>query len=748
VEGLPVHDLTDQALAEAAWLRRLARGLVRSDAEADDVAQETWLAALRGGWAPAQGAPPRGWLARVARRVRGRRQRSELRRRDHEALAAEPVRIGGARVTEQRGPADPSDPHTRLGLDEVSARLELARVLAEELARLPEPYRSTLYRRYYEGESAEAIAARDALNAGTVRWRLARGRELLRAALVQRDGRAWSSWAVALAPLATAPPAAMTTIGAITTGAVMTLKGTCIGAALGVLAAGASWALRPADDTTAPAAVAPDESATRTARAVAPALGGSDAPTSPATREVASIENEAALDPLFGIVCHGRIVDEQGVAVAGARLALESSDGALTNVTSDDAGGWSTFGLAPGPYQLDVHAEGYLTRSGTVDVPAARAWRHDVVLIAGAAIPVRFEDPSGAVLATSGAESPTQYLVVGASRAEPGARLLTVGHGLYVNEAAHYRSRASSKPPAGLGERYDGVLQLTAPTPLWVAAAYRDVVLETRRIDGREQELVFVVDPTRFDELAGTVRVRLVDRDTGAALTDGAALSHPTGGTQVRPTLDGETLVFTSVPPGALQLYRYARSYERFQHTVDVVPGGVTDLGILRIGRAHPLEVRVVDELGAPRAIRISAVRPELCAGPGDLDLGIDADTNEDGVTWVTWLAPGETLVRAGGHGGLARVALQVDTSRETSVALVVPSGSEVVVRGQQAARGRVYVLNDAAGQVLYGGNSVPTRCFLAPGAYALVRLDDERETARQAFTVGGVRTVVQIGEE
>src|SRR5690606_14640916 len=112
--------------SETLWLRRLARGLVRRDAEADDVAQETWLAASRAGWTPAQGVPPRGWLALVARRVRGKRQRAETRRRDHEASAAEPERLRDAHRAGERRPSASGDTQARLAADEISARLELA----------------------------------------------------------------------------------------------------------------------------------------------------------------------------------------------------------------------------------------------------------------------------------------------------------------------------------------------------------------------------------------------------------------------------------------------------------------------------------------------------------------------------------------------------------------------------------------------------------------------------------------------
>ena len=50
-------------LAHAAWLRRLARSLVGDGAAADDLVQETWVAALRR--PPAEDRPVRPWLRRV-----------------------------------------------------------------------------------------------------------------------------------------------------------------------------------------------------------------------------------------------------------------------------------------------------------------------------------------------------------------------------------------------------------------------------------------------------------------------------------------------------------------------------------------------------------------------------------------------------------------------------------------------------------------------------------------------------------
>ena len=66
-----------QLTAEMAWLRRLARALLRSD-EAADLAHDTWLAARD--HVPHDGRPLRPWLSRVARNLAITKARARQRR--------------------------------------------------------------------------------------------------------------------------------------------------------------------------------------------------------------------------------------------------------------------------------------------------------------------------------------------------------------------------------------------------------------------------------------------------------------------------------------------------------------------------------------------------------------------------------------------------------------------------------------------------------------------------------------------
>ncbi|MFQ5748253.1 MAG: RNA polymerase sigma factor [Planctomycetota bacterium] len=77
---------TDRLQAQAAWMRRLVRPLVRDDPAADDVIQDTWLAALR--HPPVQAGRLRPWLRKVAVRRAWEVGRSERRRSQREGRAS------------------------------------------------------------------------------------------------------------------------------------------------------------------------------------------------------------------------------------------------------------------------------------------------------------------------------------------------------------------------------------------------------------------------------------------------------------------------------------------------------------------------------------------------------------------------------------------------------------------------------------------------------------------------------------
>jgi RNA polymerase sigma-70 factor (ECF subfamily) len=169
-------------LQHAGWTRQLARGLVGSDLAADDVLQDTWLAALR--HPPDPGRPLRPWLGTVIRNKVFNRSRERARRRAREARADE---SGGSESAES-----------------LLGRLEIHKILVDVVSELGEPYRQTILLAYFEELSSAEIGERSNVPASTIRGRLKTALELLREALdVRLGGR--SAWLLAVTDLSHLP---------------------------------------------------------------------------------------------------------------------------------------------------------------------------------------------------------------------------------------------------------------------------------------------------------------------------------------------------------------------------------------------------------------------------------------------------------------------------------------------------------------------------------------------------------------
>ncbi len=76
----------EQLLAEIGWVQRLARGLVRDSASADDLAQDALVRSLdERAHAPRSPGALRAWLATIVRRIAIDRGRTETSRAARES---------------------------------------------------------------------------------------------------------------------------------------------------------------------------------------------------------------------------------------------------------------------------------------------------------------------------------------------------------------------------------------------------------------------------------------------------------------------------------------------------------------------------------------------------------------------------------------------------------------------------------------------------------------------------------------
>lgn len=291
--------LDDDWRGHAAALRRLARALCGDEHEADDLVQEAWM---RSGRLP-DGANRRSWLRTILRNL----VRDQARGRDRRAAGE---------FSAARAEALPSG-------GEIVERLEVAERVAREVARLPEPYRTAIHLRYFEGLAPDEIARRAVLPVETVRTRLRRGLELLRERMDKASDGGRNAWLSALAPIALrTDPAVTLTAGtslAAVGGAVMSAKALLSVAAAAAVVFVVYLAWPTAEDASRPspppvqAAASELESPPKIAEAPAP-VPAIETDRSEATqpRETAA----AVPEPDVGTIeMHGTVVvvDEQGV---------------------------------------------------------------------------------------------------------------------------------------------------------------------------------------------------------------------------------------------------------------------------------------------------------------------------------------------------------------------------------------------------------------------------------------------------
>ncbi len=333
-----------QALLEhAGYVRGLAGRLARDAHEADDLAQETWLAFLLARWSEIR--YPRRFLAGVLRKRFRLLRRSSERRRIREEGAGH-ARIEG--IT-------PS-------VIEALEKAELARELVGLVLELEEPFRSAILLRFGEELPPRAIAARLGVPVKTVESRIQRGLARLRARWERRHGKDGTTWLSALsllsrwpgpAPTAVATGAAPATASLFSLGVLLVntkLVLACLAVAGG---GGLLWLL----NTRSPASDRPSlgsESRPSTVVEGAPAPSKHLAPPNaePESRQAlapgppASVESvqETPLAPSPTRTLHGRVLDPEARPLGGIEVVCDG--GAAGRVTATSA--------ADGSFELAV----------------------------------------------------------------------------------------------------------------------------------------------------------------------------------------------------------------------------------------------------------------------------------------------------------------------------------------------------------------------------------------------------------
>src|SRR5919206_721816 len=160
-------------------LFRLARSLMRSDEEAEDVLQEAYLRAYARLRDLASGEALAAWLARIVANEALGRLRAAAR-----VVSLEEFRAKAG--TEDEDGADGGPASDEPGPERLAASAELRRLLEAAVDALPEEFRSVFVLREVEELSTAETAAWLAIRPETVKTRLHRARRLLQESLGQR----------------------------------------------------------------------------------------------------------------------------------------------------------------------------------------------------------------------------------------------------------------------------------------------------------------------------------------------------------------------------------------------------------------------------------------------------------------------------------------------------------------------------------------------------------------------------------
>jgi RNA polymerase sigma-70 factor, ECF subfamily len=172
----------DTALYEAVMRRynqriyRIARSILRNDAEAEDVMQEAYVRAYQHLADFAGEAKFSTWLTKIAINESLGRLRRRARTSGSNSSSDVNLHIMETVMTGERDPE--SQAYDR----------ELKLVLEDSIEALPENYRSVFMLRVVEGLDVNETAAALNIGAETVKTRLHRGRALLRKELERRAG--------------------------------------------------------------------------------------------------------------------------------------------------------------------------------------------------------------------------------------------------------------------------------------------------------------------------------------------------------------------------------------------------------------------------------------------------------------------------------------------------------------------------------------------------------------------------------
>ncbi|MCC7014271.1 MAG: sigma-70 family RNA polymerase sigma factor [Planctomycetes bacterium] len=634
-------------LEHSGFVRELVRRLVFDPELARDVEQQTWLAALRN--QPPAADSARAWLSAIARNLARRAWRAKARREEREL-----------------------DPHPQAATPtpaEILEREALRREVIEALLALEEPWRETLVLHFLEELTTHAVAERMGVPHETVRTRVKRGLELLRARLERRThlhGAALSlalveGWRLSPPPLAVvAASVSSLSIGA----ALMSTAGKSLVAAAALVTLLAAYRFTANTEPALPeepraAAESVETLQPRAEESVAPSANATSRSELPQAVEVASPTVALAAPELGTLLVRARWTD--GSAAPGVGFVLHSAN--ATDYFRDATRHWTG---ADGSVRVERVPLGRVTlysdRGSSVRGEARAGETTEVVLpmqdgftLKGRVLDVdRTPVPGAEVFLWECVDDPDQGWVV--ARSDARGEYTVRGLGEMLNFVS---ARAAGRTPT-----VQRLVMSNADTTVEV-----DLVFEHRggSVRGR------VLDEQGLPLAGATVVVGGTGQEQPLRLADGAEGRAPAG-QRVFTGEDGDFVV-EGVPTGTVSVQARGRGYAVWSGSVEVTGTAASSIAI-QLSRGARIEGTVRTRGGEP--VARAQVSVDVLSGLG----GAFRLTRADGSFSMDGLTPGPVKLRvAHDELGSTSTSLSVAEGQTARAELVLSSGLVLRVR-------------------------------------------------------------------
>jgi hypothetical protein len=478
-------------------------------------------------------------------------------------------------------------------------------------------------------------------------------------------------------------------------------------------------------------------------------------PAAAARDAEAPVERATAVAAPATTLLLGRVADPDGRAIDDARLALRRGDETSTDrvgstSTLRDAGGaFALPGLTPGRYRLDVSASGHRARGVDIEVPAGvDRLRHDVVLERTWELLVRIDTPDGRPLIPQLGELRGEHRALSdielaaVATVDPPAghfpptdlRELREGVGRWASGSQRF---GGGRPP--LPKRYAGLLELPEDRPLHVSAVLRNAVLATAPVEAGQAEVVLTVPLEQVLASLCTVRLQVVDGETGDPVPDArVALDDRQSWSQGEQVEADGRFVATMLRPGILELGIRVADRAAPPMQITLPPGAVIDLGPVPVHRPVPVQV-VFEGAGADGEfgvwVRSLDPSPHASLAPRDLRFG-----RPQGGALTMQLAPGRYRLRVRDEGVFTDV--EFDTAAHVGAPLRVALQQAAALRVVPPGDGSLVELEvqDLQGRSLSRFRvtwTSPWEVVLPPGSFVVLVTRAGGEIERRAVTVG-----------